>query len=84
MFQGESRSQTTFDLSFYPDEKGPYNDSKTDEFISDKKNNWAAITKSINTTNFKKANVEYIQFWMLDDFGDYDSMNLKLVKLFFT
>ena len=37
LYQGESRSQTTFDLSFYPDEKGPYNNNTTDEFLSDKK-----------------------------------------------
>ena len=83
LFQGESRSQNTFDLSFYPDEKGPYNNSKTDEFISDKKNNWAAITKSINTTNFKKANVEYIQFWILDDFEDHDSNEFEIGEIVF-
>ena len=83
LYQGESRSQTTFDISFYPDEKGPYNNNTTDNFLSDKKNNWAAVTKSINTTNFKKANVEYIQFWMLDDFEDYDSNELEIGEIIF-
>ena len=52
-------------------------------FLSDKKNNWAAITKSINTTNFKKANVEYIQFWMLDDFEDHDSNEFEIGEIVF-
>ena len=83
LYQGESRAQTTFDISFYPNEKGPYNNNTIDGFLNNKKENWAAITKPINTTNFKKANVEYIQFWMLDDFSEYESDNFEIGEIVF-
>ncbi|MAT79906.1 MAG: cell surface protein SprA [Flavobacteriales bacterium] len=83
LYQGESRAQTTFDISFYPSEKGPYNNNTLNNFLNNKKENWAAITKTINTTNFKKANVEYIQFWMLDDFSEYDSNDFQIGEIVF-
>ena len=39
--------------------------------------------KPINTTNFKKANVEYIQFWLLDDFSEYDSSDFEIGEVVF-
>ena len=41
LYQGESRIQSTFDLSFYPNERGPYNNNNELNFISDTKQNWA-------------------------------------------
>ena len=83
LYQGESRAQTTFDISFYPDEKGPYNNNTNQDFLNNKEDNWASITKTINTTNFKKANVEYIQFWLLDDFSNYPSNDFKIGEIIF-
>ena len=83
LYQGESRAQTTFDISFYPTEKGPYNNNTINNFLNNKKENWAAITKTINTTNFKKANVEYIQFWLLDDFDEYNSNDFEIGEIVF-
>ena len=83
LYQGESRAQTTFDITYYPNEKGPYNNNTNEDFLKNSKENWGAITKTINTTNFKKANVEYIQFWMLDDFIDYDSSEFELGEIVF-
>ncbi len=83
LYQGESRAQTTFDLSFYPDEKGPYNNNTNEDFLNNKEDNWASITKTINTTNFKKANVEYIQFWLLDDFSNYPSNDFEIGEIVF-
>jgi cell surface protein SprA len=83
LYQGESRAQTTFDISFYPDEKGPYNNNTNEDFLNNKENNWASITKTINTTNFKKANVEYIQFWLLDDFNNYPSNDFEIGEIVF-
>ena len=83
LYQGESRAQKTFDISFYPDEKGPYNNNTNEDFLNNKEDNWASITKTINTTNFKKANVEYIQFWLLDDFSNYPSNDFKIGEIIF-
>ena len=83
LYQGESRAQTTFDITYYPTEKGPYNNNTLNNFLTNTEDNWAAITKTINTTNFKKANVEYIQFWMLDDFNQYDSVDFEIGQIVF-
>ena len=83
LYQGESRIQSTFDLSFYPNERGPYNNNSELNFISDTKQNWAGITRKINSTNFQKTNVEYIQFWLLDDFSDFNTNDSEIGKILF-
>ena len=83
LYQGESRIQSTFDLSFYPNERGPYNNNNELNFISDTKQNWAGITRKINSTNFQKTNVEYIQFWLLDDFSDFNTNDSEIGKILF-
>ena len=70
LYQGESRVQTTLDLTYYPSEKGPYNNNVSEDFNQNTNENWAGIFRKINTTNFQKSNVEYIQFWILDNFSD--------------
>jgi cell surface protein SprA len=56
------------DLAYYPEERGPYN------YNSDFKNlkptdKWAGITTAIrNEVDFDKANVEYVEFWLMDPF----------------
>ena len=70
LYQGESRVQTTLDLTYYPTEKGPYNNNVSEDFNQNTNENWAGIFRKINTTNFQKSNVEYIQFWILDNFSD--------------
>ena len=83
LYQGESRAQTTLDLTYYPNEKGPYNNNTIEEFSNEGDLQWAAITKNIITTNFKKSNVEYIQFWLLDDFNNYNSNDFEIGEIVF-
>ncbi len=62
------------DLAYYPQERGPYNyNDKLDGAgklpLSDIERNWAGITNAIQReVDFDKANIEYIEFWMLDPF----------------
>ena len=70
LYQGESRVQTTLDLTYYPNERGPYNNNLAENFNEKIDENWAGIFRKINTTNFQKSNVEYIQFWILDNFSE--------------
>src|SRR5690606_2550479 len=65
---GQTTVQTTLDLAYYPDVKGPYNNNTEDQFNSNIEDNWGGIMRSLNSTNFEQANVEYIQFWMLDPY----------------
>jgi len=66
----------TFDLAYFPEERGPYNydvdnvDSNTGKF-TDPQDRWAGVTRALTTTDFQQANVEYIQFWMMDPFENY-------------
>ncbi len=59
-----------FDIAYYPTERGPYNyNPNLSNFINNPTNNWAGITSAIRTeVDFDKANIEYIEFWMLDPF----------------
>jgi cell surface protein SprA len=60
--------EPVFDVAYFPDERGPYNYNPlfdTQPF----RNNWGGITTAIrNEVDFDKANVEYIEFWMLNPF----------------
>ncbi len=67
--QGQTTVQNTLDLAYYPNLKGPYNNNTESGFNNlspDQK--WGGIMRSLNATNFEQANVEYIQFWVLDPY----------------
>ena len=62
-----------FDVAYYPSERGPYNYNSSNlnsqGFLNNPKGNWGGITTAIRTeVDFDKANVEYIEFWLLDPF----------------
>jgi len=73
------------DLAFYPSERGPYNYDVNgvpgissgvnfDGSLKDPKTRWGGIMRRLETNDFQAANVEYIQFWMMDPFNeDYNS-----------
>ena len=81
IIEGQSRIQSTFDLSYFPDEKGPYNNNINSNFANDFKDNWAGITRDLSSTNFEKSNVEFIQFWLLDTFSENQSNSNDLGSL---
>ncbi len=62
----------TFDLSFYPKDKGPYNYDAAGIDGSGKLQNptkrWGGIMRGIDQTDFETANIEFIEFWALDPF----------------
>ena len=58
-------------ISFYPDERGPYNlDTNIDNEgrLLNASDRWGGITRKMETSNFEAANIEYIEFWMMDPF----------------
>ena len=65
--QGQTLVQPTLDVTYYPQEKGPYNDNQNFENLTST-DKWGGIMRSINSTNFEQSNVEYIQFWVLDPY----------------
>ncbi|WP_242693143.1 cell surface protein SprA [Sabulibacter ruber] len=66
----------TFDLAYYPSERGQYNYnplvSNDGRFLTDRgniRNHWAGISREISfDNNFDNANIEYLEFWMMDPF----------------
>ncbi|RZJ74123.1 MAG: cell surface protein SprA, partial [Flavobacterium sp.] len=73
---GQSQVVNTLDLSYFPQERGPYNfnpiAAASNGFTeAQAAENWGGIMRAINSTNFEQTNVEYIQFWMMDPYiGD--------------
>ncbi len=57
----------TLDLAYYPSERGPYNNNP---ILDLPQNNWAGITRQLNTTDFEQANVEFMEFWLQDPYFD--------------
>ena len=57
-------------LSFYPDERGQYNISAseigTNGRLTDPKKRWGGMMRRLDNTDFEKANIEYIEFWLMD------------------
>ncbi|GAB2528685.1 T9SS outer membrane translocon Sov/SprA [Rufibacter soli] len=64
----------TFDLAYYPQERGQYNynpsiSSDGRLLTGNVRNNWGGISREISfDNNFDNANIEYLEFWMLDPF----------------
>jgi len=77
--QGQTVVLPVFNVSFYPDERGPYNYDVNPTSVSagvspngklnQPETRWAGIMRRIETTDFDVANVEFIQFWMMDPFN---------------
>src|SRR5690606_3498184 len=64
----------TFDLAYYPKERGQYNYNpnvlREGQLLNtNPKDNWAGISRDISfDNNFDNANIEYLEFWMMDPF----------------
>jgi cell surface protein SprA len=65
----------TFDLAYFPKERGPYNYTRNvtsdGKFLTDPEvvANYGGISRAITfDTDFDNANVEYLEFWLMDPF----------------
>lgn len=61
----------TLDLAYFPTERGSYNydtSNLSNGLFSNPQDRWGGIMRSLITTDFEQANVEYIQFWMQDPY----------------
>src|SRR5690606_1123564 len=68
------------DVNFYPDERGPYNfdASSLNQFgrIIDPRKSFGSMMRRVETTDWEGANIDYIEFWLMDPF-DPDLDQLK-------
>lgn len=67
----ENTKLSILNLSFYPEERGPYNivaseiDPATGK-LRDPKKRWGGMMRKLDNTDFEKSNIEYIEFWLMD------------------
>jgi cell surface protein SprA len=63
--------QQMFNFAYYPEERGQYNynPNGATDILPDPRSNWGGVTNAIRSEiDFDKANVEYIEFWVMDPF----------------
>ncbi|MGB0949207.1 MAG: cell surface protein SprA, partial [Marinirhabdus sp.] len=68
---GQTQALFTFDLSYYPAERGQYNYNPQlngGTALPSPASRFGGITREMTTTDFERSNVEYIQFWLMDPF----------------
>jgi len=71
---------TVLNLAYYPGERGPYNyDTSPGPYsaglsptggLNDPKSRWGGIMREVLTSDFETANIQYVQFWVMDPFVD--------------
>lgn len=68
----EASTMPVLNLSYYPNERGPYNldDDEIDSNgnLLNPEKRWAGITRRMDVRDFETSNVEYIEFWLMDPF----------------
>ena len=70
-YSGATSMLSVLNLAFYPSERGPYNfstDLAYDGTLNNPENHWGGMMRKLDTNDFEAANIEYVEFWMLDPF----------------
>ena len=71
-YQGATNTLSVLNLAYYPSEPGPYNfnveDLLSDGTLKNPQLNWGGMMRKLDTNDFEQANIEYIEFWLLDPF----------------
>lgn len=79
---GQPINIPTLDLAYYPHERGQYNYVVNDGpsgtnwngiysngNLKDPSTRWGGIMRKIETNDFEAANIEFVQFWVMDPFN---------------
>ena len=70
-YSGATSTQSILNLAYYPNERGPYNfnpDLNYDGTLNNPTQHWGGMMRKLDTNDFETANIEYVEFWMLDPF----------------
>ena len=71
----DASTLSVLNLAYYPNERGPYNlDTALDAdgHLYQPEKRWGGMMRRLETSDFQTANIEYIEFWMMDPFLKYD------------
>lgn len=82
----EDTRLSIMNMTFYPKERGPYN-IYTDNYqynedgeLTNPTTRWGGIMRRLDNTDFERANIEYIEFWLMDP--SLTNTNFQGAKLF--
>lgn len=67
----ESSTLNVLNLAFYPNERGPYNldpNLDRDGHLLNPQQRWGGMMRRLENSDFETANIEYIEFWLMDPF----------------
>ena len=70
-YNGATSTLDILNLAFYPSERGPYNFNPgitANGRLPEPTKSWGGMMRKLDTNDFEEANIEYIEFWMLDPF----------------
>ena len=70
-YSGSTATLPILNLAFYPDERGPYNfnpNLNNRGRLTDPSKTWGGMMRKLDTNDFEAANIEYIEFWLMDPF----------------
>ena len=64
------------DVAYYPNKRGPYNynvsELNSDGKLLNPSDKWSGLMRKVETNDFEAANIEFIEFWMMDPFNNED------------
>lgn len=68
----EDNLLSVLNVAYYPSERGPYNldadQVNGDGTLQNPEKRWGGMMRKIDQVDFETANIEYIEFWLLDPF----------------
>jgi cell surface protein SprA len=70
-YSGATSTLSILNMAYYPNERGPYNfnpDLATNGNLNNPTLHWGGMMRKLDTNDFEAANIEYIEFWLMDPF----------------
>jgi cell surface protein SprA len=95
---GQPLNMPVLNIAYYPNERGPYNfdagtsSSETggyghginsDGSLKNPEERWGGMMRQVNVPDFEAANIEYIEFWMMDPYVYDSDMDENDGKIYF-
>ncbi|WP_430812774.1 MULTISPECIES: cell surface protein SprA [unclassified Carboxylicivirga] len=95
---GQPTNMPVLNIAYYPTERGPYNfDAGTSSATTDgyghginpdgtlkmPEERWGGMMRQIDVNDFEAANIEYIEFWMMDPYVYDDNLDENEGKIYF-
>ncbi len=67
----ETNTLAVLNVAYYPNERGSYNldrNLENDGRLKNPEKRWGGMMRRIETSDFETANIEYVEFWLMDPF----------------